>query len=437
MTPRWTRWLIVSALAALTVTAAAAAMLRAQEVDELADLQQVTSAAVAKVAPSVVRVMVPAMTEQQLKDARRRERERRASEMSQESAPPEKPEKEVERSAPETAPPAPETEPLAPKADAPETPPPVPEADAPLPEAEREPAPGDQPDESPPDPAPEDLVAGDTDAADAPVRTGLIVSPDGYVVTSLLSAGLQTEGITVELADGRVLPARRLGEDVRRDVVLLKIDADGLPVAEVAPKSELAVGQWVLALGRTLPVAQPTVNKGILSATERLAGVAIQTDANISPMNYGGPLVDLRGRVVALIAAVGRAGSTSRADMFSDSGIGFAIPLEDILKELPDLKDGRRLEVPFLGIGFSMMRLGKGAEVTHVFAATAAAQSGIKEGDVIIEIEGIEVANSFVLMHEIGARKVGDALTLKIRRGDEVVTVTSTLRARPEHLTRR
>lgn len=392
---------------------------RVDEPDELADLQQATGHAVAKVVPSVVQVIVPELTEEQREEATRLDRERRL--------------KELERSAGEDAPD--------------ESPEPPAGADDDSKAAQSVP-----PDEQPSDPAPEPAEPGDD--ADTPddgpqeeadrteaapngaktqVRTGLVVGSDGYVITSLVNLGRQTQGLKVKLADGRVLEATRLGEDLQRDIVLLKVDGKNLPAPKAAPKSGLAVGQWAIALGWTLPVDQPTLSKGIISALDRLAGAALQTDANISPMNYGGPLIDLEGRVVGMIAAVGRGGSTGRAQQFSDSGIGFVVPLEDILKELDELKEGRRLQMPFLGIRFNLLRLGGGAQVDMVYAATAAKESGMKEGDVIVEFEGVAIRSPFQLLHEIGSRRVGDKVTFKVERGDKPLTLSAVLKGRPEH----
>jgi serine protease Do len=265
------------------------------------------------------------------------------------------------------------------------------------------------------------------------VRTGLVITTDGYVVTTLTNIGGQTLGIKVELPDGRVLPAKRLGEDRRRDLVLLKIEAGGLTAATAAPKADLRVGQWVLALGRTLPVAGPTVGKGILSGVGRLAGLAVQTDAEISPVNFGGPLVDLHGRVVGMIAATDLPGGSVAAgssDRFSDSGIGFAVPLEDILAELPALAAGKHIEAPFLGIRFNMARLDKGATIIEVLAGTAAKASGLRAGDSINEFEHQAIESPFQLLYEIGSRRVGDKVVFKVLRDGKTIELHATLQAR-------
>ncbi len=262
-------------------------------------------------------------------------------------------------------------------------------------------------------------------------RSGVVVASDGYIITSLAGCGRQRDGLQVELADGRILDAKALGEDVRRDVLLLKVEAEGLPAVVVVPRDDLQLGQWVLALGRALPIGGTTVTKGIISSLRRHAGLTLQTDANISPVNFGGLLADIRGRGVAMIASVDVAGSTASASRYSDSGIGFAVPLEDIMAHFATLKDGKTIEPPFLGVQFNMTRLQSGAQVQEVIRNTAAAAAGMKSGDIIIELEGKPVESSYQLLHEIGSRSVGDSITVKVRRGEEVVELQATLRARP------
>lgn len=367
----------------------------------LSDLQSVTRAAVEAAAPSVVRIIVPELTEQEREVIRQRERRRRAEAMAMLDA----------------------------LADGAEGSAAADESDG---TAETRPGPVD--DLEPLPELPLEMDDEEWASREKVTRTGMVISRDGYVITSLLNVGEQFAGLRVELADGRVLPARRLGVDTHRDVVLLKVEADNLPEPRIAPAESMRIGQWVLAIGRTLPVGGPTVSKGILSARERAAGIAVQTDANVSPANYGGPLVDVEGRVVAMIAGVDQRGSSAGVEMFADSGIGFAIPIHDILEELDELKAGQQLRAPFLGVQFSTWRMGRGAEIMRVFHGTAADEAGMRDGDVILEVEGQEIVNSFLLLHQIGSRRVGDTLRIRVKRGEETIELQATLKPRPEHL---
>lgn len=415
----------VALLAALTWAPVARANLDVS-VD---DLQQAMTKAIADVAPSVVQVIVPEMTAQQKAAARERERQQRLQAMEEEEkarqdAAKEKPADKQEPSDAEK----PQDE----KPAATEEKPKVEDQPAPEEKTQEKPKDESRPGEKTPDEKDDEQI-DDTgqskSTAKTTIGTGLILGADGYIVTSLVNVGEQTEGLKVRLSDGRELPAQRLGQDLRRDVVLLKVQADGLPVARTAPSNQLAVGQWVIALGRALLAEQPTASKGILSATGRMAGLAVQTDANISRLNYGGPLIDVEGRVVAMIAAVGRAGSTARVQQLSDSGIGFAIPIDDILSRLPALKKGEHIRVPFLGVEFNVTRLGRGAEVMRVVAVTAAQEAGVQRGDIILAIDNAPIDSPFQLQHMIGSHDVGDTVTLTIDRGGKTVTLKAKLRA--------
>ena len=125
-------------------------------------------------------------------------------------------------------------------------------------------------------------------------------------------------------------------------LVLLKVDAgQPLPLPEATPEKDIQVGWWAIALGRAFDVSQPNISVGIVSAVDRLSGRAVQTDAKVSPTNYGGPLVDIRGRVMGVLSPLSpqKSGEVSGVEWY-DSGIGFAVPLEHINQILPRWKEG-------------------------------------------------------------------------------------------------
>ena len=119
--------------------------------------------------------------------------------------------------------------------------------------------------------------------------TGLVVSPDGFVISSAFNFAARPASILVTLADGRRLAATQIATDKVKMLTLLKVDAQNLPVPVAAPAASFRVGQWALALGKTLDET-PSVSVGIVSALNRIWGKALQTDAKVSPVNYGGPL---------------------------------------------------------------------------------------------------------------------------------------------------
>jgi len=255
--------------------------------------------------------------------------------------------------------------------------------------------------------------------------TGLIVSADGYIITSAFNFAHKPTDIFVMIpGQPQRLVAKIVANDHTRMLTLLKVEAKDLPVPEAFPKKDVEIGQWGLTLGRTLDINvdhPPSMSIGIVSATNRIWGKAIQTDAKTSPVNYGGPLVAIDGRVFGLIVpASNRAqGETAGVDVY-DSGIGFAVPLEDIFTVLPRLKEGKDLRPGLLGIS------PQGTDVynsTPVIGAiqpdSAAARTGLQVGDKLLEINGKKIPNYSTLQHVMGPLYEGDEITVKIARGDK------------------
>lgn len=161
--------------------------------------------------------------------------------------------------------------------------------------------------------------------------TGLLISGDGHILTSRYNLAPEAEVILVTLHDGSRHPAKVLAEDATRQVVMLKIertsDASWVVPTMVEPK-QVKVGQWAVAVGLGLGRDQPVVSVGIVSALGRLEGKALQTDAAVSPANFGGVLANLEGKVLGLCTTpiVDTQTGTTSASWY-DAGVGFAIPL--------------------------------------------------------------------------------------------------------------
>jgi len=252
--------------------------------------------------------------------------------------------------------------------------------------------------------------------------TGLIVDPEGYIVSSAFSFSNNPTSILVRLPDGTRKSAKLVATDHVRMIVLLKIDADKpLPVCEVAPASEMRVGQWTIALGRTFEGDRPSVSLGILSAKDRVWGKAIQTDASVSPNNYGGPLVDIRGRVMGLIVPLSPESADEVAGYeWYDSGIGFAIPADHIENILPRLKKGEDLRLGIVGVSMESQNIYISEPVIAVCRLKSpAAEAGLKPGDRIVEVEGRKIARSAEFREEINRRYAGDKLKLTVLRGTQ------------------
>ena len=264
--------------------------------------------------------------------------------------------------------------------------------------------------------------------------TGLAVSPDGYVISSAFNFIQQPSSILVTLPSGKRAAAQIVARDRSRMLVLLKVASDEpLVVPEAVPREEMAVGQWTIAVGRTFEQEQPNVSVGILSATSRIWGKAIQTDAKISPGNYGGPLVDVRGRVLGVLVPLSpqQQDEVAGAEWY-DSGIGFAIPLVDVLRHLDKLKRGEELHPGLLGITLK----GKDVYADPPDIATCqpkspAKKAGLLPGDRIVEVDGIKIARQTQLRHALGPRYAGDRVNIAVLRGEQrlefVVALTDKL----------
>jgi serine protease Do len=238
--------------------------------------------------------------------------------------------------------------------------------------------------------------------------TGLIVGADGYIITS--SYNFINKPTTINVAvpgQEKPFPAKIVAEDSSRMLTLLKIEATGLPVPVAAPKKEIKVGQWAVALGRTLDgkiTNVPSMSTGIVSALDRIWGKAIQVDAKVSPVNYGGPAIDIEGRVIGVLVPMSPTGEDSAAGIeWYDSGIGFAVPLEDINHVLPRLKKGENLRRGLLGVTLpNAFNYAAEPKVGVVTPESAAFKAGVKPGDLIVEIEGRPVQRVAQIAHLIG-----------------------------------
>jgi serine protease Do len=266
--------------------------------------------------------------------------------------------------------------------------------------------------------------------------TGVIVDPDGYIITSAFNFINNPTTITVAVPGiSEPFLAKKIATDHSRMVTLIKIDKTGLVVPKFVPVKELKVGQSALALGRTLDPKlldtkrehPPSISYGIISALGRIWGKAFQTDAKVSPVNYGGPIVDITGRVQGIIIPASPRGEDVTAGFeWYDSGIGFAVPMEDVMAVVPKLKMGKDLHKAVLGVRmkggdqYSVL-----PEVDDVVQPSAAAKAGLQKGDVITEIENKAVFNQAQVLHLVGPKYEGDSLSFKFKRGDKEMVVAS------------
>lgn len=259
--------------------------------------------------------------------------------------------------------------------------------------------------------------------------TGVVVAPEGLIISSAYNFAAEPSSILVTLADSRRLPARIVATDHLRMLTLLKVDAEGLVPIQPADPATLRVGQWAIAIGRTYDAEFPSVSVGIVSALDRFWGKAVQTDAKISPANYGGPLLDITGRTIGVLVPLSPEQDDETAGVeWYDSGIGFAIPAQDVLQVAERLKSGDDLWPGKLGMTIKSPNLYSGeAVVDRVRYGSPAEEAGLKPGDVITQVDALEIRTSADIKRALATRYAGERMALKYRRGDESLETEATL----------
>ncbi|MCA9106366.1 MAG: PDZ domain-containing protein [Planctomycetales bacterium] len=254
--------------------------------------------------------------------------------------------------------------------------------------------------------------------------TGVVVSNDGLILTSAYTVVHEPTTILVRLADGRRVGAEVVSRDRLRNLVLLRVpEAAGLPVPEFVPTDEIRVGAFAVAVGKVFDPELVNSSVGIVSAVDRVWGQAIQTDAKISPNNYGGPLVDLHGRVLGVIAPLSpRAESELAGFEWYDSGIGFAVPLADVMARLDRLAAGEDLYAGKLGITpVASDNFTSPLILASVGRKSPAGQADLRPGDEMIEVNGRPIRRFPDLKHALGRLYAGETVTgFVLRDGNRV-----------------
>jgi serine protease Do len=252
--------------------------------------------------------------------------------------------------------------------------------------------------------------------------TGVVISADGYIVTSTFNFLRKPPIITVIGPDGQRRVAELLGRDETRKLCLLKVSGDvEWQVPPLAPRSELQVGQWAVAVGFGFGATEPSLSAGIISATSRISQRAVQTDTNLSPANYGGPLIDLEGRVIGICVPLSPQSKTEAAGAeWYDSGIGFAVPLDGLDATIAAMKAGKTLQPGFLGVQTAPFGdPPRGAEIKQLVPDSPAAKAGLAAGDQILRICETEIIDGAQLSTVIGRYYAGDKIMVVVKRGDE------------------
>jgi serine protease Do len=251
--------------------------------------------------------------------------------------------------------------------------------------------------------------------------TGFIIREDGLIVTNNhVIEGADIVNVQLTEKSDKLYEAKVIGSDRRADIALIKINADGkLPTAALGNSSQVQVGEWVAAFGNPFGHGH-TMTKGIISskgrAIEEINKVPLfQTDASINPGNSGGPLVDTKGYVIGVNSAI-----DARAQ-----GIGFAIPIDEVKKILPDLETRGSIRQGYLGVYLgdhsneSSSDLGledknRGAVVIKIERDSPAAKGGLRPYDTILEFNGRKIKNSTDLSDTVSDAKIGEKVKLKV-----------------------
>lgn len=268
--------------------------------------------------------------------------------------------------------------------------------------------------------------------------TGFFVSSDGLVATNRHVVSDTEANYTIITNSGGRYPARVLARDPVHDIAILKVDGKEFPALTLGDSNKIRIGQTVIAIGNALGEFQNTVSVGVISGLgrsiiagggltgpERLQQV-IQTDAAINPGNSGGPLLDINGAVIGInTAMVGGA-----------ENIGFALPVNLVKRDLEDIKTSGRIMYPFLGVqyiireegGILITRGDDGSEA--VVPDSPAAKAGLREGDIILEVNGGKLTKENTLADIIRDYNVGDTITLKVLRDKKESEIKLTLAER-------
>jgi len=269
--------------------------------------------------------------------------------------------------------------------------------------------------------------------------SGVIVSPDGYILTNNHVVEGADE-IDVTLSDSRRARARVVGTDPETDLAILKVELDKLPVIVLGNSDELAVGDIVLAIGNPFGVGQ-TVTSGIVSALGRSQlGINtfenfIQTDAAINPGNSGGALVDVNGNLLGINTAIySRSGGSL--------GIGFAIPVSTARMVLDGIVREGKVTRGWIGVEPNELspelaetfgvKATEGVIITGVLQDGPAAVGGIRPGDVIVQVAGKPVTSVAGLLSSVAALRPGEAAPFQVQRGNRMLDLELTPGVRPQ-----
>ena len=276
--------------------------------------------------------------------------------------------------------------------------------------------------------------------------SGIILSSDGQILTNnhVVAIAGSSGQISVSFNDGTSAKAKVLGTDPLTDTAVIQAEnVNGLTPATIGKSSDLQVGESVVAIGSPFGL-ESTVTSGIVSALNRPVDVgsdgqgnsttypAIQTDAAINPGNSGGPLVDLHGHVVGIDASI-QTSTSSGTDQGGSIGLGFAIPIDEVMPIVKQMINGETPTHARLGISVSDVannggaQVNEGAQVRDVTSGSTAANAGLAAGDVITKVDNTQITGSDSLVATIRSYRPGDSVTITYVHHGETKTTKLTL----------
>jgi len=263
------------------------------------------------------------------------------------------------------------------------------------------------------------------------VGSGFFISADGSILTNHHVVA-DADEIIVTLTDGREFKAKVIGSDERTDVALIQIDAKGMASLPIGNPKTLKKGQWVLAIGSPFGL-ESTVTSGIISAIGRETGdylPFIQTDVAVNPGNSGGPLLDLKGEVVGINSQI-----VSRSGGFM--GISLAIPIDEAMKVVAQLKESGRVTRGRLGVQIgevsqevaqaSGLSKAEGAMVSAVMPDGPAQKAGIEPGDIILNFDDKPIKKWSDLPRVVGSTKPDSKVKVEVWRKGKLLTLKATV----------
>jgi putative serine protease PepD len=285
-------------------------------------------------------------------------------------------------------------------------------------------------------------------ASGAGSGSGIVISSDGMILTNNHVVEVAADGgaLRVSFNDGSHADATIVGRDPLTDTAVIKVEGvDNLTPATIGESANLDVGQQVVAIGSPFGLAS-TVTTGIVSALNRPVNVgsdaegnattypAIQTDAAINPGNSGGPLVDMTGALVGINSSIRTATDSSSGGQAGSIGLGFAIPIDEVMPIVKQMIDGETPTHARLGVGVENVSATEeepfatdGAAVTQVSEGTGAQEAGLETGDVVTKVDGQIITGADSLVATIRSYRPGDKVEVTWVRNGETMTANITL----------